>query len=168
MSGLRSRRRSMQSEMDLALLVLAGVQRNIEQADSKVSMLLVVNAGLMAVQVQFWQATSGREKPLGMTAEVLLVLSVVLLSSATYCLAQVLRPRHSGPPGTNRLAFPSLARGTDGNMDESIELAVVPKHAWDVARRLAIIAEIKFTWVTRAVWVLAVASLLTGIDLLLL
>ena len=143
-------------EIAVAGTINASFQVATQQADSKVSMLLVVHSGIaVVVSTHLREAVAlvASGGAAGLTAVPLLAAVMVGFLISGYHLMQGLRPRLIPPAPDNRFAFPAVATGALGGPEApaaGVASGRLRAEAWESARRLAEIAMVKNQHVVRA------------------
>ncbi|SCG67454.1 MULTISPECIES: hypothetical protein [Micromonospora] len=143
-------------ELMVVGMINSSFQLATQQADSKVSMLLVVHPGVTAVLAsQLDQVVGLLVEPRSLSllaAPAVLAFTLAFLVSG-YHLMQGLRPRLTPPAPTNRFAFPAIAAGTADTTGPAGAAALCAE-SWALARMLADIAMTKNRHVSKSLsWV---------------
>lgn len=127
-------------DVTIALTAMSTFQGYVQQADAKVSTLVVIHAGA-AVAIMASQTTlTAHPRPAALATFALFALA--LLASG-YHLVQALRPRMHPPHRLSRFAITGMM-SDDPIVDASAE-------AWQMARLLAELAEVKNRHIARAI-----------------
>lgn len=127
-------------DVTIALTAMSTFQGYVQQADAKVSTLVVVHAGA-AVAIMASQTTlAARPRPVALVTFALFALALLV---SGYHLVQALRPRMR--PSHRPSRFGIIGMMSDRPIDDA------PAEAWRMARLLAELAEVKYRHIACAI-----------------
>ncbi|WP_328471187.1 hypothetical protein OHA21_06580 [Actinoplanes sp. NBC_00393] len=144
-------------DLRLALDAAASLQATIRHADMKAQILLGLHGGMAVAVLQQAPMLGRLDNPaLNALAVIGAIAWLAGVAVSGWHLLATLAPRLTGPPGTNRFAFPARPPETD-------DIAEQRDEAWSAVSTLADIALAKHGRVLRSLPGLCVASASAGL-----